>query len=195
MTYLILIITAYILGSVPFGYVIGKLNGVDITKVGSGNIGATNISRTLGFKTGVLVFVLDLLKGTLAISIAIMYDPDPFFIIIIGISAIIGHMFSMFLKFKGGKGAAVGLGVLLGIAPDVFFFTFFIVLMVMLISKYVSLSSIIGSISASLLMLILGKPFPYIFVTFAGTFLILLKHRENMSRLMQGTERKIGEKN
>lgn len=194
MLLIFLILLGYILGSIPFGYVVGIMFKTDVTKVGSGNIGATNISRIFGVRMGITVFILDMLKGTLAVVFAIAYLGDPMLIIFVGLAAILGHMFSIFLKFKGGKGSAVGLGVLLGLAPDVFFFTFIIVILVMLISRYVSLASIIGSFTASILMVLVQKPTPYITVTLLGTLLILYKHKENIGRLIQGTERKIGEK-
>ena len=189
-----MILLGYVLGSIPFGYVVGRLLKVDVTKAGSGNIGATNVSRILGFKAGLFVFLLDMLKGTLAVIFANVYLGDPSLIVIVGLSAVIGHMSSIFLNFKGGKGAAVGLGVLLGIAPDICFFTIIIVVLVMVVTKYVSLSSIIGAITASLLMIILQKPAPYLVITVLATILIIYKHKGNISRLISGTERKIGEK-
>lgn len=194
MTLVILLVLGYILGSVPFGYVMGKLFNVDITRTGSGNIGATNVLRAVGPTAGILVFILDMLKGTLAVVLATIYFSDPLLIILVGLSAILGHMFSFFLKFKGGKGSAVGLGVLLGITPDVFFFSFLLVVLVILISRYVSLASILGALATTWLMLLFQKPLPYFLAAFATMLLIIYKHKGNLSRLLQGTERKLGEK-
>ncbi|MBI5701656.1 glycerol-3-phosphate 1-O-acyltransferase PlsY [Candidatus Saganbacteria bacterium] len=194
MTTIFLIIIGYFLGSIPFGYLFGRIANVDVTKRGSGNIGATNVARIIGPKAGIAVFILDLLKGTVAASLAIYYLGDPLLVVLVGLGAILGHMYSVFLGFKGGKGSAVGLGVLLGVTPDVFFFVFLIVALVMLMSRYVSLASIIGALTTTLLMLLLGKPVPYFILSLLACILILIKHKSNIGRLISGTERKIGEK-
>ncbi|OGC22242.1 acyl-phosphate glycerol 3-phosphate acyltransferase [candidate division WOR-1 bacterium RIFOXYC2_FULL_37_10] len=194
MLFIFLVFIAYVIGSIPFGYIIGKLFNIDVTKTGSGNIGATNVARSLGFNFGLIVFVLDLLKGTFAILIALQITQEPSTVILVGLSAILGHMFSIFLKFKGGKGSAVGLGILLGIAPDVFFFTFLFVVFVMLTTRYVSVSSILGVLCTVILMILFQKPTPYVWVSILMLILSIIKHRSNIQRLMQGTERKIGEK-
>ncbi len=183
----------YLLGSIPFGYILGILFKVDITKVGSGNIGATNVTRALGKWAGIVVLVLDLSKGTLAVILANMYLQDPMFIVLVGLCAILGHMYSIFLKFNGGKGAATGVGVLLGIAPDIFFFTVLIFILVVIISRYVSLASIVGAISATIITLLLQKPAPYFIVVLLGAILIIYQHKENIARLISGTESKFGE--
>src|SRR3989339_1825751 len=171
MLFIFLVFIAYVIGSIPFGYIIGKLFNIDVTKTGSGNIGATNVARSLGFNFGLIVFVLDLLKGTFAILIALQITQEPSTVILVGLSAILGHMFSIFLKFKGGKGSAVGLGVLLGITPDVFIFSLLFVIFVMLVTRYVSVASMVGTLFAAFLMILFQKPMPYILVTVAALIL------------------------
>lgn len=188
---LLLVIFAYILGSIPFGLIVGKFSKVDITKTGSGNIGATNVLRALGPKAGAMVFILDMLKGTVPVLLAGNLLNDPVSIILVGLASIVGHMFSVFMNFKGGKGAAVSIGVLLGIAPDVFFFTALIVIAVILITRYVSLGSIIGSIITVILMLLFQKPMPYFWMSIIAAAFIIIKHKDNISRLLSGTERKL----
>ncbi|MBU0687111.1 MAG: glycerol-3-phosphate 1-O-acyltransferase PlsY [Candidatus Margulisbacteria bacterium] len=188
------ILISYLLGSIPFGFVLAKLFKVDIQKVGSGNIGATNVFRTLGPTAGVTVFILDLLKGTLATYIAILMLNDPLWIVISGFAAIVGHMFPVFLKFKGGRGSATGLGVLLGIAPEAFIGAMFLVALIIIITRYVSLASISVSPLVAIYMFAADKPLPYSIAAAIAALLIILKHIPNIKRLIKGTERKIGEK-
>ncbi len=183
---------SYVLGSIPFGYVIGKLYGKDITKAGSGNIGATNTFRLLGPIPGIIAFLFDLFKGTLSILLATKIYPDPIVIILAGAGAIIGHTFSIFMKFKGGKGVAVGLGVLLGLAPDVFVICAIWAAIVIIVSRYVSLASITGSTLATILMFAFGKPLPFAIFVAVANILIVIKHKSNIKRLLNGSENKVG---
>jgi acyl phosphate:glycerol-3-phosphate acyltransferase len=113
---LLLMLAGYLLGAIPFGLLIGKIRNVDIRKHGSGNIGATNALRILGAGPGSLVLILDMLKGTAAVMIGQAFTADPLIIVLCGLAAVIGHSYPVYLGFKGGKGAATGLGVLLGVA-------------------------------------------------------------------------------
>jgi glycerol-3-phosphate acyltransferase PlsY len=193
MQIVLIILLGYLIGSIPFGVVIGRLYKIDITKYGSGNIGMTNVLRALGAGPGLAVLVLDLLKGTLATYLGILFLKEPLLVVLIGLAAILGHMFSIFLKLKGGKGAAVGLGVLLAVAPDIFFFAALLVIAIILITRYVSLASIIGPVFVAGLMLYARKPLPYTLSAVLVAVLMILKHLPNIKRLMTGTERKIGE--
>lgn len=190
----IVLILGYLLGSIPFGVIISSIYRIDITKVGSGNVGATNVLRAIGILPAAIVFALDLLKGALAVYLAIIVLGDPLLIVLTGIAAILGHMFSIFLKFKGGRGASTGLGVLLAIAPDVFLFAVILAAIIISFTRYVSLASITVPLCSAALMLFLGKPMPYVVATAAAAILIIIKHVPNIRRLLSGTERKIGEK-
>ena len=192
MKIILIILISYLLGSIPFGVVIASLFRIDITKHGSGNIGATNVLRTLGAAPGAIVLTLDLLKGTLATYIGIIVLKDPLLVILCGLAAILGHMFSVFLKFKGGKGAAVGLGVLLAIAPDIFIFTVILTIIIVAVSRYVSLASIIGPIITTLLLIVFGRPLPYSIASALVAILMIYKHIPNIKRLLAGTENRIG---
>ena len=192
------LIIGYLIGSIPFGLLVGKIKGVDIRKTGSGNIGATNIYRTLGAWPAASVFILDLLKGTIAIWIAqailpaaTLWLPREAYIIISGIAAVIGHMFSIFLKGKGGKGAATSLGVLLGIAPDLFVVAVIYVILCIAITRIVSITSITGVLLLTVLMFALNKPLPYAIATGVVAVLMIYKHIPNIQRLLAGTEPKI----
>ena len=204
---------AYLLGSIPFGMVVGRWKGIDVTRQGSGNIGATNVGRLLGKKYFYIVFFLDLFKGLLPVLAAhfllvdVRRDSNGFLPaniyllwLAIGFASIGGHMFSVFMKFKGGKGIATSLGVMLGLFP---YFTlpavpvFFIWLIVFKATRYVSLASIIGAVSFPIVYLIVGyargwpvfrEQLPLTIFAFVVAALIVIKHRGNIRRLREGRE-------
>ena len=176
------------LASIPFGYVVGKLFGKDITKEGSGNIGATNVTRTIGKKAGILVLILDLLKGFIPVYYAKYLFFDTKYIAIVAVTAVVGHCFSIFMKFKGGKGVATGFGVLIAISGKVALITFLVWLGTFLVSGYVSLASIM---SASLSWIIIFHLVGDLYLTKAvllSSILIVFKHSSNIERLINGTE-------
>jgi acyl phosphate:glycerol-3-phosphate acyltransferase len=209
----ILIPFAYLMGSVPFGLIVGLAKGVDPRKAGSGNIGATNLGRLLGGKFFAIVFTLDLLKGAIPTLLAgailrfsAVNRMDCLLWILIGFAAILGHMFSLFLKLKGGKGVATSAGVVIGIFP---FLTgpaligIAVFIAVFLATRYVSLGSIIASISfpisyASLAMIfgwpILGAQLPLLCFAILIPLMIIFKHRANIARLRAGTENRFVKK-
>jgi len=188
------LIAGYLLGSIPFGYLVAKMQNIDIRRFGSGNIGATNVFRTLGPVPGSIVFVLDLLKGTFAIYLAQQVTANPWLIILAGLSAVVGHMFPVFLKFKGGRGAATGLGILLGIAPEVFIGAVGLAALIIFVTRYVSVASMATALTATLALIVLKQPLPYSLVTGGITILIIVRHIPNIKRLINKTEPKIGEK-
>ncbi|MFH1709589.1 MAG: glycerol-3-phosphate 1-O-acyltransferase PlsY [bacterium] len=192
------IIIGYLIGSIPFGMVAGWLRGIDIRKVGSGNIGATNTFRALGILPAIIVFTLDLLKGTFAVYAANIILPSSpvilsreFYIIIAGIAAIIGHMYPFYLRGKGGKGSATGLGVLAGIAPDLFVITMIYTIAVIAVTRYVSVASITGVILLSALMFIFNKPIEYSVAAVIVAVLVIYKHIPNIKRLISRSEPKL----
>jgi glycerol-3-phosphate acyltransferase PlsY len=189
-----LFLASYLLGSVPFGVIISRLYKVDITKVGSGNIGTTNVLRTLGVIPAAMVLAGDFAKGLVPIYAAQFLELEPLFIVAAGLCAILGHSFPIFLKFKGGRGSATGLGVLLGITPDVFLLAAIIAATIIAFTRYVSLASIVTSIVVVVSMYFLDKPLPYIVGTSIIVFLIIVRHIPNIGRLFRGEERKVGEK-
>ena len=200
-----LILLAYLLGSIPTGYLVGKyLRGIDIREHGSGSTGATNVLRTLGKKAGISVLVIDMLKGMLGIALvkalylnsANPLPPDwqAWLILATGLAAVIGHSKSIFLNFDGGKSVATSLGVLLIMSPWVALATLGSFLLVLAISRIVSLSSITGAIAVIILMLVLRQPLPYIlFASVAGLY-VIIRHRGNIERLLSGTEPRLGQK-
>lgn len=187
----ILVLSSYILGSIPFGYIIARIRGIDIQKEGSGNIGATNVSRVLGIKYGIIVFMLDILKGLIPTLIAIKlfsYELS----VLVGMSAILGHMYPLFLE-KGGKGVATSFGVFVVIEPIYTLIALGVFLVVVLISRIVS----IASLSAILVFLgiylyktvkIGGTYWKVFFVIVILVGLIFWKHLPNIKRLLKGEE-------
>lgn len=190
----ILILVGYLLGSIPFGLLIGKIMKIDVRKSGSGNIGATNVLRTLGFGPGVLVFVLDTLKGAAPVWLAQAYSGDPLIIVLCGLAAISGHTFPLYLGFKGGKGVATGGGVLLGLAPDMFVFAILLFLVIVGLTRFVSVGSILTALTLLIVFIVLGKPLPYTMVVGLAALLIIVRHLSNIKRLIAGTEPRLGEK-
>lgn len=202
----VLTIVAYLLGSIPTGYLAGKyLQGIDIREHGSGSTGATNVLRTLGKKAGIAVLAIDLLKGAIAVFwVKIVYifalgelvpaNWQPWLITITALAAVVGHSKSIWLNFSGGKSVATSLGVLLVMNPVVALGTLAAFGVMLTIFRIVSLSSITGAIAVNLLMIILHQPIPYlIFAGLAGTY-IIFRHQSNIKRLLAGTEPKIGQK-
>jgi len=190
----LLIAGAYIGGSLPIGLLIAKLwKGIDVREHGSGNIGATNVYRVVGPVAGALVFLLDVLKGYWPPAAGHAMGLSAEWLVGAGMSAILGHNFSPFLGFKGGKGIATSLGVLFGVAPKVGFAAFGLWIVVVLVSRYVSVGSILAAASLAPLMLVYypGQPILFGFGLIAGLFAIY-KHRANIQRLRAGTENRFG---
>ena len=181
----------FLFGSIPFGYVVGKLKGVDVRQHGSGNIGATNVSRVLGKKYGALVLLLDALKGALPVLTVKLLGLPEEYQVLSGLFAVLGHCFSPFLKFRGGKGVATGLGAFIVISPKITLLAFFIFLAVFLLTRYVSLSSITAALSYPLLYRFLEKPSELSFILVSLTALVIVgKHHSNIRRLLKGEEKK-----
>jgi len=192
---ILLLIISFILGSIPFGIIVAKIKGVNLRKVGSGNIGATNVLRSLGKWPAFLTLFGDVLKGTAAVAIGKFLGVGPVYEGLIGLSAILGHNFSIFLRFRGGKGVATGLGVFLIYAPRVALFTLGIWIIIVMLTKYSSLGAIVsfGLLPVNLALFDSGYR-QKLLVTVLVTILILTRHEDNIRRLIKGTERKIGQR-
>jgi glycerol-3-phosphate acyltransferase PlsY len=192
---IMLIIIAFILGSIPFGIIVAKIKGVDLKKVGSGNIGATNVLRSLGKWPAFLTLFGDILKGTVAVAIGSFLGVGSVYEGLIGLSAILGHNFSIFLRFRGGKGVATGFGVLLVYTPQVALFTIIIWIIIVILTKYSSLAAIVSFGLLPVNVAVFDPRYrEKLFLTVLITILILTRHEGNIRRLMKGTERKIGQR-
>lgn len=215
MRFIILIIGSYLLGSIPFGLLIARAHGKDLRSIGSGNIGATNVSRALGRKWAYLCFLLDVLKGLLPM-LATLYLAAPLSTqsqservvqlclwLAVGCAAILGHIFPIYLKLKGGKGVATSFGVALGLWPYYTICASFAIAtwaVVVLIWRYVSLASIAASVTFPLVLTlaIILSPgwdfvslWPLLIAATAIPLMVIIRHRENIKRLIAGTESKI----
>lgn len=192
MTIVFSSVIAYLLGAIPNGLIWGKLIWqTDLREHGSHNIGATNAWRTLGKSAGFLIFVLDFLKGFLSVYIASVLVGTPLSMVLAGVLAIVGHSCSIFLKFKGGKGVATGLGVIVMLMPLEALIIFLVWLIIVKISGYVSLGSVIAAALVPLLFYVGGYPLEFIIFGVLAAMLIIVRHHANIVRLLNGTESKI----
>ncbi|MGB1626203.1 MAG: glycerol-3-phosphate 1-O-acyltransferase PlsY [Miltoncostaeaceae bacterium] len=191
MNQAIALIAAYLLGSIPFALIAGRLNGVDLRAVGSGNLGATNVFRTLGRSWGIAVMVLDIAKGAAAVLLADWLAGGSWWPIAAGALAILGHVFPVWTGFRGGKGVAVGAGALIGLVPAASGVLILLWLLLVVTTRYVSVASIVAALAAAPLAWAFGAPWSYVgFIAAAGLF-VIWKHRENIRRLLNGTENRI----
>lgn len=205
-------VLAYLLGSLPTGYLAGKLlKGIDIREHGSGSTGATNVLRTLGKGPALVVFLVDVLKAVVAIALVrVAYSTaaflamaptsvapavwQPWMIMLVGILVLLGHSKSVWLGFSGGKSVASGLGVFLAMAPTVGLLALAVFGAVLGLFRIVSLGSIVAAIAGMILMVVFQKPLPFQLIAILGGGYVILRHRQNIQRLLAGTEPKIGQK-
>ncbi len=182
----------HLFGSVPCGlWIVQVLHGIDIREYGSKNIGTTNVFRTVGAKTAALVMAADMLKGIIAVALINYLFHDHMVNVVTALGAVLGHSYSLFLGLKGGKGVATGLGLLLYLMPEACTISFGVWLVTVLITKYVSLGSIIASLTTPVLAWYFDYPVSYICLSVLCTFFIVIRHTENIKRLLNGTESKI----
>lgn len=211
MLVLLVVIVSYLLGSIPFGYLVAKaVRGIDIREHGSKNIGATNVGRVMGLKWFFVVFVLDFLKAAIPVSL-LAYGYLPGLIpdgwlqsavaALAGLAILIGNMFPVYLQFRGGKGAATGTGVMLPLAPIPLLVALGVFLITFLVTRYVSLGSILAAVALVATQLGLhraeafqGEAAPVTWLCIIGAALVIFRHRTNIVRLLQGTENKIPRK-
>ena len=207
---IVLLAAAYLLGSIPTGYLVAHwMKGIDIRQYGSGGTGATNVLRTVGKGAAIAVLIIDLLKGLLAVRLAIALWPQvaaltsapdavaaqwqPWIIMLAGLFALVGHSKSVWINFTGGKSAASGLGVLLGLAWPVALGAAIAFGLTLGLSRIVSLGSIAAAIAAAVLMVVTGQPLPYVVLGVLGAAYVILRHRGNIERLLAGTEPRLGQ--
>tara|TARA_Y100001968_G_scaffold139535_1_gene127687 strand:+ start:6369 stop:6989 length:621 start_codon:yes stop_codon:yes gene_type:complete len=188
---------AYLLGSIPTGFLTGKwLSNIDLREMGSGSTGATNVLRHVGKTAALMVFIVDVAKGTAPVIIARILELDDFWQVASGVLSLVGHIWPVWLNWKGGKAVATGLGLFLGLSWPVGLASLGIFGIVLSVTRFVSLASIIAAISLPLLMFFSfdtgNVSSAYLSVSFISMAMVLWRHRSNMKRLLQGTEPKIG---
>lgn len=200
--FVLLLLGTYLLGSLPFGYLAGKLiKGVDLRQVGSRNVGATNVFRVVGILPGIIVLFLDISKGLISVLLANLFNPGGsmeanaqiFYLmrILAGSAAIIGHNWTIFLKFRGGKGVATGFGVALGLVPFPSLVSLGVFLVTTGLSRYVSLGSILAVLAFPLNCLLFKEPLIFVLFGSIAAVVVLARHRANIERLFAGTENRI----
>jgi acyl phosphate:glycerol-3-phosphate acyltransferase len=200
----LVVIIAYLIGSIPFGYLIVRAtSGGDVRETGSGGTGATNVSRRAGKAAGIITLILDALKGFIAIAIArkLLIDVEPvtagWVLCAAAIAALLGHIFPVWLGFRGGKGVATGVGVFLALAPIAVVCAAVVFVAVVGLTKYVSLGSILAAATIPLFIWLLVGPVvdqrPLLMAAIAGALLIVFAHRGNLARLFSGTESRISD--
>lgn len=189
MEWVLVLLGAYIIGSIPVGLIIGNVFWKkDLRRYGSRNVGATNAWRVLGKKAGILVFILDFLKGQLGVMLGACVIGTPTALVLGGFFAVIGHVFSIFTGFRGGKGVATGLGVLSILMPKVMLIVFVVWLIIALLTRYVSIASVFSAVLAPILAAAFSEPAPYFAFALAAAVIVVWRHRENLRRLREGRE-------
>jgi len=192
MDKIILVVVAYLMGSIPFGYlIVRRTSGADIRETGSGGTGATNVSRRAGKAAGVLTLLLDAAKGCIAVLIAKTVTGDDWVIAAAAIAALVGHIFPVWLGFRGGKGVATGVGIFLVLAPVALLCAGVIFVAIVALTRYVSLGSIVAAILIPVFVWLLSDLRPLLIAAIVGAALIVFAHRGNIQRLASGTESRI----
>ena len=211
-SYIITALAAYLLGSIPTGYLVAKAKGIDIRSVGSGNMGATNVFRILGKAAGIFVLLVDALKGFVAVAVIVNSYPElqgafpeifgttgpgnnqlrEHLGIVAGVAAILGHNYTCFLKFKGGKGIATTAGVLIALAPVAFLIVLAIFLLILFATRYVSLGAVVAAFCLPFAVWISRGTLTMVGVMAALGALAIYKHKANIKRLLNGTENRFG---
>lgn len=191
MYYIILLLIGYLIGSIQIPIIAGKLlKKIDVRDYGSGNAGSTNVARVLGVKVAVVVFILDILKGLVPFLIVNTYFGREF-ALVIGTGTVIGHNFPVFMGFKGGKGVAISLGIITAFEPLLGLGIFVMAVIVVRITRYVSLASVTGAVMVFIYLLCIDTTIIEMLMMLFLIFLLIYKHRGNISRLIKGEENKI----
>jgi len=186
-----MLLLAYLVGSIPFGLVVGKVfYHVDVREHGSGNVGTTNVFRVLGKKAGAVVLVCDMLKGFVPALIAAHFF-NPWLAIFIAAAPVVGHIYSVFLKGSGGKGVATGAGVVLALVPLAFGIILVVWVLLILTTRYVSLASLVATLLVPLFVFAFDDPLPYEIAALLATVVIFWAHRGNIRRLIAGNENRV----
>jgi glycerol-3-phosphate acyltransferase PlsY len=188
----VMIGSAYLLGSIPTGFILGAWAGVDVRQRGSGNVGATNVARVLGKRQGVYTLIADVGKGLIPVFVAFHLGLTTPFTSLVGVAAFLGHLFPVFLKFKGGKGVATALGVFMALAPLATLVLIALFAAVMAFSRTVSLSSMVAAAAAPAVFWWFSYHPAIIAISAVLAAMIIVRHRSNIQRLLAGTEPKFG---
>jgi glycerol-3-phosphate acyltransferase PlsY len=192
----LLVVGAFLLGSIPFGVIVARLKGVDVTKVGSGNIGATNVARAVGKPLGVVVLLLDAAKAGVPIFVVsqrpwLEVAEQPWILAAMGVAAVLGHILPPWLKFRGGKGVATALGVFLALAPKAALLAAVAWLLIYAATRLSSLGSLVGAAVLTTYLIVTGAPIAYTALAATLDVFIIVRHRGNIARLVRREEKKV----
>lgn len=194
VSYVLVFLICYLLGAIPFGVIAAKLCGVDIFTIGSGSTGTTNVIRACGKRWGLTVLILDILKGTLVTCLGMSIFTNEWLIVLCGVLALVGHSYSVFIKFRGGKSAATGVGLVLAINPAIFFFLAVMIIVIRQLTGYQSIASLVPALLVPVLFYYVNEPLPYLVLALLGATFVWFKHIPNIKRLLKGQEHKIASK-
>jgi glycerol-3-phosphate acyltransferase PlsY len=186
------LLAAYLVGSIPFSYIVGRRRGVDVRAVGSGNVGATNVMRSVGRGAGLAAFALDFLKGTAATLGAMSVERDGALPALAAAAAVLGHMYPVWLRFRGGKGVATGAGAFLPLVPLATVAALVAFGLALALTRYVSVSSLVGCATLAAVAFAVRGPSAVALAATATALLVLWKHRANLARIARGTESRLG---
>jgi glycerol-3-phosphate acyltransferase PlsY len=189
---ILLILFGYLMGSVPVGFILGSRSGIDVREVGSGNVGATNVARVVGKRQGILTLIADTAKGFLPVILAMQLGASLAATVLVGAAAFLGHLYPIFLKFKGGKGVATALGVFLAVAPMATLVLVALFAVTVLASRIVSLSSILTAVAAPIIFWLFSYPPLVVGMAAFIALAITCRHRSNIRRMMNGSEPRFG---
>jgi glycerol-3-phosphate acyltransferase PlsY len=185
---------AYLVGSVPFAFLLSRRRGIDLRRVGSGNVGAANVLRAAGVRSAVLAMCLDGVKGALAVLIAQRLTLGPATAVAAGLASVVGHIYPVWLRFRGGKGVATAAGVFAVLAPLALAIAGSVFLVAVWITRYVSVGSLAAAVTLAVVVLLSEVPAAVTIGAAAAALLIVYRHRANLARLVAGTERRVGQR-
>jgi acyl phosphate:glycerol-3-phosphate acyltransferase len=191
---LLFVVLGYLLGTIPTGYLVGRLRGIDVRAVGSGNIGATNVLRAVGPWAAIVVVIVDPLKGVAAVALPAALGVDLWIVAATALATVLGNTYNVFLRFRGGKGVATSVGVFMVVDPLVTVLAIALFAIVLWTARYVSLASVVGVAVAPLLVLARGSDLPVLLLAFAVAAVVIVRHADNIGRLRAGVERRLGER-
>jgi glycerol-3-phosphate acyltransferase PlsY len=193
MRIVVYLILSYLIGAIPFAYIISKVfKNIDIRKHGSGNPGATNVYRTVSKPLGILTFICDALKGFVPVFFVTLINPSSYLIVLlVALVTILGHIYTIFLNFKGGKGVATGCGIFLAINPVATLICLAVFAIILALSKYVALASIFAAITLPISLFLLGATIEVVIFSIFIAGIVIFRHMSNIKRILNGTENKI----
>lgn len=188
------IAVAYLVGSIPFAYLLSRRQGIDLRRVGSGNIGASNVLRSAGVRAAVLAMLLDALKGVLAVIVAQRVAGGPAMPMFAGLASVVGHIYPVWLRFRGGKGVATAAGVFGVITPGALAIACGVFLVAVWVTRFISVGSIAAAVTLAMVTLVIDAPAVVSVGAAIAAAIIIHRHRANVARLIAGTERRVGQR-